>query len=90
LFRRTSRNVRPLPAERARLSLIRCPDRGRLPLDPPGQAALVSETVEKLEQVLELVNDLDQLPTGNRQGLVDQLTGATDSLRELCFLDAIY
>ena len=60
------------------------------PSDPEAQVELVSEAVEKLEQIKLLVRQLPELPVGSRHDLLAQLAATSDSLRSLYFLDAIY
>jgi hypothetical protein len=60
------------------------------PKDPEEQVELVCETMKKLDEVQRLVRDLPEIPTGDRQTLLAQLASTADSLRFLCFLDAIY
>lgn len=66
------------------------PDPALLDGDPDAQAALVSHALEHLEAVQQLVRRLDEVPGGNRQGLLSELATAADGLRQLYFLDAIY
>jgi hypothetical protein len=62
----------------------------RRPEDLEGQAALICQTLRQLETVQRIVHDLPELPVGDRQTLLDQLASTSESLRCLCFLDAIY
>jgi len=52
--------------------------------------ALVSQAVEKLNQVRQLVEELPSLPAGDRQEMLQQLNATAESLGALYFLDAIY
>lgn len=58
--------------------------------DPIQQVELVEAALEKLDAVRLLVNELPELPLGDRQSLIAQLASTADSLRSLTFLDAIY
>lgn len=58
--------------------------------NPEEQATLVSETVQKLDEVRQLVYSLPEIPAVNRQVLLDQIASTADNLRCLYFLDAIY
>ncbi|MFH1130375.1 MAG: hypothetical protein V1754_03510 [Pseudomonadota bacterium] len=62
----------------------------RLPMNPEAKASLVCETLQKLEETLQLVDGLEELPIGDRRELVKELTSTADSLRALSFIDAIY
>jgi hypothetical protein len=78
------------PAPRPSLLLSTTPaTKGRAP-DPEAQVELVCQTVQKLDEVRELVNSLPEIPGGDRQALLAQLASTVDSLRCLYFLDAIY
>jgi hypothetical protein len=66
------------------------PDPALLDGDPSAQAQLVSHALEHLEAVQQLVRRLDEVPGGDRQGLLSELATAADGLRQLYFLDAIY
>jgi Asp-tRNA(Asn)/Glu-tRNA(Gln) amidotransferase C subunit len=58
--------------------------------DVHAQADLVSETVCKLEEIMQMVRRLNEVPTGDRQSLMRQLDTTADRLRMLSFIDAIY
>jgi hypothetical protein len=79
------------PAPRPSLlgALTMSKSKGRAP-DPEAQVELVCQTVQKLDEVRELVNSLPEIPGGDRQALLAQLASTVDSLRCLYFLDAIY
>lgn len=69
---------------------IHTPPLPRAPTDPEQQVALVSQAVEKLNQVRQLVEELPSLPAGDRQEMLQQLNATAESLGALYFLDAIY
>ena len=58
--------------------------------EPEQQAEVVRQALIHLEQVQQLVCALDEIPGGDRQGLISELAATADSLRQLYFLDAIY
>jgi len=58
--------------------------------DPAAQVELVEDAMAKLDAVRMLVVQLPEIPLGDRQSLIAQLTSTVDSLRSLTFLDAIY
>lgn len=58
--------------------------------DPAAQVALVEQALEKLDAVRSLVVQLPEIPLGDRQSLLAQLSSTVESLRSLTFLDAIY
>jgi hypothetical protein len=60
------------------------------PAEPEDQVALVYQTMQKLNEVRQLVDSLPEIPLGDRDTLLAQLSSTSDSLRSLCFLDAIY
>lgn len=58
--------------------------------DVHAQAELVSETVRKLEEIMQMVRHLHEVPAGDRHSLMRQLDSTADRLRTLSFIDAIY
>jgi hypothetical protein len=88
------RSNRRSRARARRITLINDPhslDEGRAcPDDPAAQVELVSQTIEKLDEVKHLVMRLPELPVGSRADLLNQLASTSANLRALYFLDAIY
>ena len=58
--------------------------------DPAAQAEIVRRALQHLEQVRRMVCALDEVPGGDRSGLLSELSSTADSLRQLYFIDAIY